>query len=233
MAIRHPLIVDDDSQEVKELPIGDDLDLTGNNIAAVRNIIPEGDELYDLGSSANKWGSLYLSGSTIYLGNLQLKEVGDGSFGIFASDGATPVPLIAETTFTGLADSADATVDQLYLPAITSLTVSNSGTTAYLFDQYPNNNPTIYAISGTTIAFKLNSSGHPFLIQNSSNTNFDTGLVHITTSGTVSAGEAAQGKEYGTLYWKVPYGIYGEYRYRCSLHSSMSGLIIVKDFAVI
>jgi plastocyanin len=139
------------------------------------------------------------------------------------------------TAFTGLSDvsTASLTVDQIYLPAITSLAVGNSGASAYLFDQYAGNNPTIYAISGTTIAFKINSGGHPFLIQDGTGTNYNTGLVHVTSNGTVTTGAAAQGKDSGTLYWKVPFGISGGYRYQCSLHAPMVGSISVKDIAVI
>jgi plastocyanin len=136
------------------------------------------------------------------------------------------------SAFTELSDvsSASLTVDQIYLPAITSLLVTNTGATAYLFDQYSGNNPTIYAISGTTIAFKINASGHPFLIQDGAGNNFNTGLVHVTTNGTVTTGSSAQGKDSGTLYWKVPFGISGGYRYQCLFHSGMVGSIQVKDF---
>ena len=129
--------------------------------------------------------------------------------------------------------SASLTIDQIYLPAITSLVVGNSGSSAYLFDQYSGNNPTVYAISGTTIAFKINASGHPFLIQDPSGTNYNIGLVHVSTTGTVTTGSAAQGKDSGTLYWKVPFGISGGYRYQCQFHSSMVGSISIKDFSSI
>jgi plastocyanin len=139
------------------------------------------------------------------------------------------------SVFTDLSDVSTAllTVDQIYLPAITSLAVGNSGATAYLFDQYSGNNPTIYAISGTTIAFKINASGHPFLIQDPAGDNFNTGLVHVTSDGSVTTGSSAQGQDSGTLYWKVPFGISGGYRYQCSLHAPMVGSIQVKDFAAI
>jgi plastocyanin len=137
------------------------------------------------------------------------------------------------TAFTGLTDAAGLTVDQFYLQAITRLVVTNSGASAYLFDQYTGNNPSVYAISGTTIAFNLNVSGHPFLIQNSAGTNYDTGLTHVTTAGVVTTGSSAQGKTSGTLYWKIPQSISGTYRYQCSAHAPMVGVISVKDFAVI
>jgi hypothetical protein len=138
------------------------------------------------------------------------------------------------TTFAALTDNADATIDQIYLPAITALTVTNNGASAYRFDQYgTEDNPTVYAINGTTIAFKLNIGGHPFLIQNGAGVNYNTGLVHVSTGGTVTTGASAQGQTSGTLYWKIPTAISGGYRYQCSLHGPMVGSISIKNFATI
>jgi hypothetical protein len=139
------------------------------------------------------------------------------------------------TVFTELNDSAGATIDQIYLPAITMLTVTNQGATAYRFDQYgTTDNPTIYAINGTTIAFNLNVTGHPFLIQTGAGTNYDTGLIHVSTNGTVTTGTNAQGKTSGTLYWKIPSSISGGYRYQCGApHALMVGSISIKIFSSI
>jgi len=140
------------------------------------------------------------------------------------------------TAFTGLSDVtfASLTVDKIYLPAITMLTVTNNAATAYRFDQYGStDDPTIYAINGTTIAFNLNVSGHPFLIQDNTGNNYNNGLVHVATSGTVTTGSAAQGKVSGTLYWKIPDSISGNYRYQCSVHAGMLGTIVIKNFSTI
>jgi hypothetical protein len=138
------------------------------------------------------------------------------------------------TAFTGLSDAAGLTVDKFYLPAITMLSVSNIGASSYRFDQYGSaDNPTIYAINGTTIAFNLNVMGHPFLIQTASGVNYNTGLIHVSTSGTVTTGTSAQGQTTGTLYWKIPTDISGGYRYQCSLHAPMVGSISIKTFATI
>jgi plastocyanin len=138
-------------------------------------------------------------------------------------------------TFNGQTDASSAglTIDRIAYPAITMLDVTNSGASAYLFmNQYGGSNPTIYAISGTTIAFNLNVSGHPFLIR-FSGSNYDTGLIHVSTTGAVSTGTNAQGKTSGTLYWQIPQGINGNYGYLCSLHSGMAGPIVVKDIATL
>jgi len=139
-------------------------------------------------------------------------------------------------SFSGLSDatSASLTVDEIYLPAITMLTVTNNGATAYRFDQYgTTDDPTVYAISGTTIAFNLSVSGHPFLIRTGGGTNYDVGLVHVSTTGVVSTGSSAQGQVAGTLYWKIPAGTTGNYQYICSIHSGMVGVITIKDISAI
>ena len=138
------------------------------------------------------------------------------------------------TAFTGLSDAAGLTVDQFYLPAITRLNVTNNGASAYRFDQYgTTDDPTIYAINATTIAFNLNVIGHPFMIQDNTGTNYNTGLIHVTTGGTVTTGASAQGQTSGTLYWKIPDSISGNYRYQCSIHGAMIGTITIKNFATI
>jgi hypothetical protein len=132
---------------------------------------------------------------------------------------------ISDVTAAGL------TVDKVYLPAITRLVVTNRLAVAYQFDQYTGDNPTIYAISGTTIAFDLQCTGHPFQIQSPVGVAYNTGLIHVSTAGVVTTGSSAQGKTSGTLYWKVPSDISGGYRYQCADHVGMVGSLTVKSFA--
>jgi len=138
------------------------------------------------------------------------------------------------TAFTGLTDAAGLTVDLFYLQAITRLDVTANGSSAYRFDQYSTtDNPTIYALAGTTIAFNLaGASSHPFLIRYSG-ANYSTGLVHVTTAGVVTTGASAQAKQSGTLYWKIPAGISGTYGYLCQSHGGMVGTITIKDISAI
>jgi len=116
-----------------------------------------------------------------------------------------------------------------YTSAVTKINVTHSGSSAYLLDQYSGNNPTIYVRAGETIAFSLNVSGHPFMVRVSpGGANYDTGLTHVATDGTITTGASAQGKITGTLYWKVPYDIVGStYVYQCSIHSGMVGNVVI------
>ena len=142
-------------------------------------------------------------------------------------------------TFSGTTDATTAslTIDEIAYSAITRLEVTASGTSAYLFTQYTGNNPTIYAISGTTIAFNIQSGGsHPFQIRTAvapGGSAYDTGLLHVATDGTLTTGSNAQGKTSGTLYWRIPVGTTGNYAYQCTNHTAMQGVITIKDIAAI
>ena len=142
------------------------------------------------------------------------------------------------SSFSSLSDvgSAGLTVDEIYLPAITMLVVTTP-VFNYNIDQYLGDNPAIYVISGTTIAFNLQvGSIHPFLLQNNNGswvTMATANLIHVSTSGVVTTGSSAQGKTSGTLYWKIPASVSGTFRYICQNHSTMVGTITVKDIATI
>ena len=62
------------------------------------SLIPDSNEAYDLGSSTKKWRDLFLSGNTITLGTLDLKD-SNGNFVILDSDGGkTAVSIKLSTT---------------------------------------------------------------------------------------------------------------------------------------
>ena len=84
--------------------------------------------------------------------------------------------------------------------------------------------------AGETLAFNLNVTGHPFLIRVSNGgSNYNTGLTHVTTTGTVTTGSSAQGQVAGTLYWKVPAELAGNtYVYQCQVHGGMVGNIVIE-----
>ena len=138
------------------------------------------------------------------------------------------------TAFSALTDatSAGLTVDEIYLSAITRLVVTTP-VFNYNIDQYSGDNPAIYVISGTTIAFNLQVGGsHPFLLQQNNSNITTANLIHVSTSGAVSTGSAAQGQVTGTLYWKIPASVSGTFRYICQNHSSMVGTITINPATV-
>tara|TARA_B110000503_G_scaffold26792_1_gene42344 strand:- start:1135 stop:3684 length:2550 start_codon:yes stop_codon:yes gene_type:complete len=138
------------------------------------------------------------------------------------------------TDVSDLTDDSNLISSVTTYPAITQLRVTNSGSSAYLMNNhYSGNNPTVYAISGTTIAFDIQAGGHPFQIQTASNVAYNTGLIHVSTTGTITTGVSAQGKDSGILYWQIPINTTGNYEYQCTLHGGMVGTIVIKDFATL
>lgn len=74
--------------------------LTTSNIAVTNsvgsNLVPDADDTYSLGNATNRWSNLFLTGNTIQLGNLQLKDT-DGVLQILQGDGANLAPISAAT----------------------------------------------------------------------------------------------------------------------------------------
>jgi len=144
---------------------------------------------------------------------------------------------VSASSFDTLNDvqTSELTVDKVYESAIATLRVDNVGTSSYNFlSHYSGNNPTVYALAGTTIAFDLDGiPGHPFEIQNAQGDPYNVGLVHVAADGTVSTGVNAQGKDSGTLYWRIQESISGGYRYQCQNHAGMVGAITIKRLSVI
>ena len=121
-------------------------------------------------------------------------------------------------------------------------TISASGNSAYLFNDYESDgsngsNEHLYLLADLTYIFDLRAlaGSHPFQIQASTSaltaSNGADGLIHIANNGTVSTGTSANGKTEGFLIWKVPHfatASTGTYRYICTSHSSMVGSITIK-----
>jgi hypothetical protein len=139
-------------------------------------------------------------------------------------------------TFNNLSDAtaSSLTIDKIYEPAMVMFRVDNNGTLAYTMSHYTGTNPQIYVLSGTTVAFDLDAiPGLPFEIQDPLGDPYNTGLVHVDTDGTISTEAAAQGKDSGTLYWRIPESTTGGYRYQCQTQVSMVGAITIKRLSVI
>ena len=203
------------------------------------------DELSDVAINTPAAGQILKYNGTSWVNDVDSTGSASEVTGIVAGTGISINPLdgkgnvtisaagISEFANLSDANTATLTIDKIAYQAITRLDVTPNGATAYLFTQYSGNNPTIYAITGTTIAFNLAVSGHPFLIQDSIGDLYSNGLVHVSTVGVISTGAAAQGQRTGTLYWQIPKTAFGSYRYQCSLHVPMVGSIIVKDIAAL
>jgi hypothetical protein len=151
-----------------------------------------------------------------------------------------PTGATGSATFSGTTDAtaASITIDEVAYSAIARLVVTANGTTAYQFNShYSGDDPTIFVLGGSTIAFNLSEASHPFKLQEDVGAGFvdiTAGLIHSTTAGTLTTNVNAQGKVTGTLYWNVPItAASGGYRYICSNHGTMVGTITHKSLSAI
>ena len=232
-------VVADSATDTLTLVAGSNITITTDAITDTITIASSG------GAAGNSFETIAVAGQSNVVADSSTDTLtlAAGTGISISTNAATDTVTIASTvsagvtTFNSLTDvsTASLTVDKIYLPAITMLNVTNSGITAYRFDQYSTtNNPTIYVISGTTVAFNLQATSHPFLIQDNTLTNITTGLTHVSTAGVISTGSSAQGKDSGTLYWKIPASLGGvNYAYQCQSHSGMVGSITIKGIASI
>lgn len=143
------------------------------------------------------------------------------------------------TQFSQLTDaqSAGITIDEVAENAMVTLRVGANGFTSYTFNShYSGTNPTIYAISGTTIAFDLNAApGHPTEIQDATGTALTSGVFHVTPQGAITQQtvDVLHDPDRGTLYWRIPENTSGNFRYQCTAHAPMVGVIIVKRLSTL
>jgi len=167
MANRIPLIIDSTSKRIKELPSGDNLDLTGNGISAVRDIIPETDVTYNLGSATKRWNSLYVSGNTIFVGTASI-SVNASNIQIGIGANTATIPVASSQTFATLSGSETLTNKTINL-ANNTLTATSAQILAAVSDETGsgvlvfNTSPTLVTpILGTPQSVTLtNATGLP------------------------------------------------------------------------
>jgi hypothetical protein len=67
--------------------------ITSGQVNVKGNLVPDASNIYSLGTSTNRWSNLWVSGNTITLGNIVLKDGNASNFSVFTSDGITPANL--------------------------------------------------------------------------------------------------------------------------------------------
>lgn len=132
--------------------------------------------------------------------------------------------------------SAQLTIDEIAENAIVTLRSGAIGFEEYTWNShYSGGNPTIYAISGTTIAFDMNGApGHPMLIQTAAGVDLTSNIFHVSPQGVITQqGQAGYDADRGTIFWRIPENLSGTFRYQCEPHAPMVGTIIVKRLSTL
>ena len=198
---------------------------------------------YNAANSANTFDFTNIATSPGFYGDsISVTSINLAANGRVISASNIAITGFANSTYaTSAYDFANTTANLvLTFSASTILDVSANSSIAYNFSQYANgagakNNPNVSTFSATTIGFNLNplAGAHPFHIRLGDNSaDFSNGLVHISSTGTLSYDAAAQGKVSGTLLWRIPHDAVGNYKYRCSSHAGvMIGEINVANTA--
>jgi hypothetical protein len=104
MANRIPLVVA--NSKLREIENGDTLDLTGNPLIVGGDLTPAQDSAYDLGSPTKKWKDLHLSGSTIFLGTLVIKDANGSLSALDSADGTAVAFSLAANDTDDLAEGS-------------------------------------------------------------------------------------------------------------------------------
>lgn len=181
---KNTLRVHDGSTAGGEEILSVDATQTITNKTPNQSWIPASDSAYDLGSPTNKWRSLYLSGSTLYLGGVVLKDVGGvltivdsagtalaGSFSTVNTTGNVTVG--GDLTVNGTTTTINSTtldVDDL------NITVAKGAANAAAA------NGGGLTVDGAGATFNYASTGDKWTM----NKPLDMGANDITTSGTFS-----------------------------------------------
>ncbi len=196
------------------------VEINGTTVASVSNaaLLPGANITYDLGSDTLRWRDLYLSGSSIKLGSIVLKD-NSGTLGVFASDGTTPsTSLTTPKVVGGTAVSSALTLqstsgigssDSIVMKvgnngAITAMTINTSGNTEFragtvslpAITTTGDTNTGIFFPEADTVAFteggvesmRIDSSGNTLIGTSNTPSNKDTSTPKLVVSGSGVAG---------------------------------------------
>ncbi len=129
---------------------------------------------------------------------------------------------IPAATTGGVASTVNSTFNNDYLltsggSGAATITVTNSGSSAYVVNGY--NNSALNLIRGTVYTIQVNASGHPFWIQTSPGA--------YNAANVVAAGITNNGASSGTIIYDVPANAPSTLYYVCQNHAVMGGTIYI------
>ncbi|MFH4966884.1 CHRD domain-containing protein [Gaetbulibacter sp. M240] len=105
----------------------------------------------------------------------------------------------------------------------TNYNVTNSGSTAYIFNDSGFNNasnPALTLERGKTYTFTVNATGHPFYIKSAQGTG---------TANAYNTGVTNNGTDSGTITFTVPAEAPATLYYNCEFHAPQTGVITIID----
>tara|TARA_Y100000356_G_scaffold132237_1_gene137194 strand:+ start:465 stop:1898 length:1434 start_codon:yes stop_codon:yes gene_type:complete len=183
------------------------------------HLLPVAHETYDIGSATQKVRHLFLSDSSLKMGDseLELSVVSSrlhfNSSKLMVNLSDDPAPQI-----TGDLDVNGKTIMHTF-------NITASGTDHYVFADTgnvwfpsPENDPTLYLRRGEQYKFNNTSGAHPIRIQSTQPNNTNTNGTAYSTGVTNNAGN-------GAVIFKVPMSAPATLYYQCTSHPLMNGTI--------
>ena len=184
-----------------------------NEVDITGNLIPTANVTYSLGNATNAWSNLYLSGSTIYLGSLQLKATNATTFAVYQADGSTlanvsasglSVTSITDGTsayqFAGLNGNAIITAGGANTLTVTSTGIVTSGTSSATGASTAGS----YSTSGTVTGGNITTAGQ-LTVNSGANV---TAIVNGATTGVGNIGSSTVG--FNTVFAKATTAQYAD-----------------------
>ena len=176
------------SEDSSAIRINDSIDMAGN-------IVPVADNTYSLGTATSKWSALHVAGSTIFLGNLQLKDTGSNSLTVLQSDGSTPAAVEIPSVLTIVGDDSTGTAlnsgETFKFAGTNGITTSVSGDTLTIDGS--NISLGDFTFTGSTIASPSNAN---ITLDPGGTGTVDVSSAKITSVGTPTADADAATKAY-------------------------------------
>ena len=191
------------------ITFGDNASDTVDFTAAIAShVLPSVDVTYDLGSASKRWRDIYLSGSTITLGTVVIKDNG-GSVAFYGADGTTPASVGVAAGSIGAAELASNAVTTVKITDanVTTAKIADSNvTTGKIADgavtnakiaadavtlgtQTTGSYVAVGAVSGNGLTGSASSEGATFTVtSNATSANTANTIVYRDASGNFSAG---------------------------------------------
>lgn len=151
---------------------------TTNAVTVIGNIVPDTSNTYSLGSSDLRWSNLWLTGNTLVLGNIVVKNTTGNVIGFFGADGTTPATLDANSEI--VSDAIASGTSEITFASVNGNILANvGGTTAVVVSSTGAN------VTGNVTAgwFAGNGSALTGVQVSSVPAANVTGLANVATSG--------------------------------------------------
>lgn len=163
---------------VRAEPSGNVTITSTDAVSFTGNLLPSANDVYSLGNDDLRWSDLWLSGNTLVLGNIVVKNTTGNTIGFFAADGVTPATLDANAEI--ISDAIASGTSQL---AFSSLNGNIQATVA-------GNTVAVISVSGLSVTGNATATNYigngrqltGVVVSSIAAANV-TGLANVATSG--------------------------------------------------